>query len=244
MNFISRIKNAIKNNKKFGIELKHHGKKSDDIYSMSILQSLLIGYPYLPFNGGALRPVCIAYILNEIIINQRQQIIEFGSGISTIMMARLVKKNKLNAKIITLEHNEEWAKILKNYLEAEDLLNYVEIVHADLKEITTSLGTVGWYDYDKVLVAIKGIKFDLIIIDGPPANNSKIKHSRLPALEKLKDNLESDFCMILDDVNRKGEQELVEFYKERNKNIKFTLVSETLGVFRTTNKFNPIPIHY
>lgn len=244
MNIISKIKKAISNNNRSSIELKHHLKKSDDIYSMAILQPLLLGYPYLPFNGGALRPVCIAYILNEMIINQREHILEFGSGLSTIMMARLIKKNKFNTKIVTVEHNEEWAKILKKYLEDEDLLQFVNIVRVDLKEIITSLGNVCWYDYSKVSNAIKRMKFDLIIIDGPPANNPKIKYSRLPALEKFKDNFNSDFCLILDDVNRKGEQEIVEFYRENNNNVSYSVISETLGVFRTINKFNPIPIHY
>ena len=244
MNFISKIKKAISNNNTSSAELKHHLKKSDDIYSMAILQPLLVEYPYLPFNGGALRPICIAYILNEIIINQRQNILEFGSGLSTIIMARLIKKNKLNTKIVTVEHNEGWAKILKKYLEDENLLQFVNIVRADLKEVKTTFGTVYWYDYYKVLNTIKGMKFDLIIIDGPPANNPKIKYSRLPALEKLKDNFNSDFCLVLDDVNRKGEQELVDFYKERNTDANYTVISGTLGVFRTTDKFNPIPIHY
>ncbi|WP_298236987.1 class I SAM-dependent methyltransferase [uncultured Algibacter sp.] len=211
---------------------------------MAILQSLLVGYPYLPLNGGALRPVCIAYILNEITINQRNNILEFGSGISTIMMARLLKKNKLNAKIVTIEHNEVWAKNLKDYLKNEELLQFVEMVRVDLKEITTAFGVVNWYDYGKVSIALKEMKFDLIIIDGPPANNSKLKYSRFPALDKLEANFKSDFCLVLDDVNRKGEQELVEFYKEKNNHVNYTVISETLGVFRTIDKFNPIPIHY
>ncbi|WP_282134448.1 class I SAM-dependent methyltransferase [Seonamhaeicola maritimus] len=244
MNIFLKIKNALKNSNKSYIELKHHRKKSDDIYSLAILQSLLVGYPYLPLNGGALRPVCIAYILNEIIINQRQHILEFGSGISTIIMARLLKKNGLNARIVTVEHNEAWANNLKTYLKNEDLLQFVEVVRVDLKEITTSMGAVHWYDYKALSMAIKEMTFDLIIIDGPPANTSKLKHSRLPALERFAPNFKADFCLVLDDVHRKGEQDLVAFYKGKNKNVSYEIISETLGVFRTTNKFNPIPIHY
>jgi len=244
MNFIKKIKKAISNNNTSSAELKHHLKKTDDIYSMAILQPLLFGYPYLPFNGGALRPICITYILNEIIINHRQSILEFGSGLSTIIMARLIKKNKLKANIITVEHNEEWAKILKKYLEDEDLLQFVKIVRVDLKEIDTSLGAVYWYDYYKVSNIIKEMKFDLIIIDGPPANNSNIKFSRLPALEKLDNSFKSDYCLVLDDVNRKGEQQLVDFFRERNPKSNYHVISGTLGVFRTMNNFNPIPIHY
>ncbi|NIK92528.1 class I SAM-dependent methyltransferase [Mangrovimonas sp. CR14] len=244
MTIISRIKNAIKKNNLSFYELRHHKKKSDDIYSMAVLQSLLIGYPYIPFNGGALRPFCITYILNEIVINQRQRVLEFGSGISTILMARLIKKNKLDAKIISIEHNEAWAETLKEYLDNEDLLKFVTIIRVDLKDVTTSKGTVNWYDFNVLTFALKEKKFDLVIIDGPPANTSKLQYSRFPALEKLEDILTSDFCIVLDDVNRKGEQALVEFYKQKNRNVTYKIVSETLGVFRNRDKFSPIPIRY
>ena len=225
-------------------ELAHHSKKSDDIYAMSILQPLLSNLPYLPFNGGALRPICMAYILNEIIINQREMVIEFGSGLSTIVMARLIKKNKLNTRVISIEHNANWASILQSYLENEDLQEFVKIVTVNLKEIETPLGMVKWYDYDTFLPEISNKKFDLIIIDGPPADREEIKYSRFPALFKLENNLAGDFCLILDDANRKGEKELVKYFRDRNETFKYTLISETLAVFRKTVDFDPIPICY
>jgi len=225
-------------------ELRHHSKKADDIYAMNILQPLLSNLPYLPFNGGALRPICMAYILNEIIINQREMVIEFGSGLSTIVMARLIKKNKLNTRVISIEHNENWASILQSYLENEGLQGFVEIVTVNLKETETPLGPVKWYDYDTFLPVISDKKFDLVIIDGPPADREKIKYSRFPALFKLENNLADDFCLMLDDANREGEQDLVKYYRDRNEAFKYTLVSETLAVFRKTVDFNPIPIYY
>ena len=43
MNITSIIKKAISDNNESSLELKHHLKKSDDIYSLALLQSLLIG---------------------------------------------------------------------------------------------------------------------------------------------------------------------------------------------------------
>lgn len=225
-------------------ELSHHSKKADDIYAMSILQPLLANLPYLPFNGGALRPICMAYVLNEIIINQRRLVIEFGSGLSTIIMARLIKKNNLETRVIAIEHNEKWAFILQGYLENEELQDFVKIVRVDLKDVQTPLGLVKWYDYEVIASEIMDKKFDLIIIDGPPANEERIMHSRFPALSKLKNNTAEDFCLILDDANRQGEKDLVNYYREHNPTVKHTLVSESLAVFRTTTDFNPIPIYY
>lgn len=225
-------------------QLTHHSKKADDIYAMSILQPLLSDLPYLPFNGGALRPICMAYILNEIIINQREMVLEFGSGLSTIVMARLIKRNNLKTRVVSIEHNEKWSSILQNYLENEGLQEFVKIVTVNLKDTETPLGVVKWYDYEKFSPVISDIKFDFVIIDGPPANGEEIQYSRFPSLFKLENNLAADFCLILDDANRKGEQELVKYYREHNTTMKYTLVSDTIAVFRSTVDFNPIPIHY
>ena len=225
-------------------ELNHHSKKADDIYAMEILQPLIIDLPYLPFNGGSLRPLGIAYILNEIIMNQRKMVLEFGSGLSTVLMARLIKKNNLNVKIVTVEHNKQWATIIEGYLINEDLLGYVDIIQADLKEMETSLGKVNWYDYETVLKGVENKKFDLITVDGPPANGKKIRYSRFPAFIKMKDFFEEDFCLIVDDANRKGEQKIVKAIKKIRPDLHYTMVSETMAVFRKISSFNPIPLKY
>ncbi|MFB9077346.1 class I SAM-dependent methyltransferase [Flavobacterium procerum] len=245
MSILSKLKYFIKNSNKKNLELNNHSKKSDDVYSMAILQPLLEDLPYLPFNGGALRPVCITYILNEIIINQRKMILEFGSGLSTLLMARLIKRNNINAKIYSVEHNQSWAAIIEDYLKKENLLEFVTIIRADLKEIgTSSFGNLNWYDLNAISSVINNEKFDLIIVDGPPANTEKIKFSRFPAFESLSNNFANDFCLLLDDANREGEKEIIKFYRNKNKEIYFSVVSNTLAVFRTSTGFNPIPIHY
>lgn len=225
-------------------QLKHSAKKSDDIYALSILQPLLNNQPYLPFNGGALRPICMAYILNEIIINQREKIIEFGSGLSTILMARLIKLNNLDAKIISIEHNKPWVSLLTAYLKNEGLQDIVQIFHAELKETESPVGNVDWYNLDAILNKFTGIQFDLMIIDGPPANGGKIKHSRFPALLKMSHHLAKDYCVLIDDANRKGEQDMIAYYKQNHPQLSYVLISETLGVFRSVTDFNPVPIYY
>lgn len=225
-------------------ELYNHSKKADDIYSLNIIQSLLTNSPYLPLNGGALRPYGLAYILNEIIINQRKNILEFGSGLSTILMARLIKKNNLSTRIISFEHNANWASILNGYLENENLESYVKVINANLKDIDTVLGIVKWYDSELFFKSINTIKFDLIIIDGPPANSMDIQYSRLPAFLNLDKNLAENYCIILDDMHREGEKKVAEVYIDLNPNLQLQILSESLGVFRNGNLFNPIPLHY
>src|SRR5690554_6024531 len=105
-----------------------------------ILQPLMIGYPYLPYNGGALRPFNISFLLNDIIINDRKIVVEFGSGISTILISRLIKRNNLNCQLISIESNLDWKEQLTRILKDEDIHNNTTIINAPLKEITTPFG--------------------------------------------------------------------------------------------------------
>ena len=241
MSVYSKIKNGIKN-LKFEIDL--NSKKADDAYAMAIIQPLLNGNQYLPINGGALRPFCMAYILNEILISQRKSIIEFGSGISTILIARLIKLNNLSVKFISIEHNKDWIDVLNSQLKNEGLHDIVEIVHADLVKQNSELGEVISYEFKKIEEVITDIKFDLVIVDGPPANIENNKYSRFPVLLYLKNNLSNNYCFLLDDAERRGENTIIKDYKNRYPNLMFTLVGKTLGVFRNEVGFNPIPIYY
>ncbi len=241
MKFYSRIKNEIHKAK---LELAINSKKVDDAYSMAIIQSLLNNKPYIPINGGALRPFCIAYILNEIIIGQRKSIIEFGSGMSTILISRLIQLNDLSVRFISVEHNLDWIEILKSQLKAEGLEGVVEFIHAELVPINTELGKVVSYDMDVVSRKILKIDFDLIVVDGPPANTSSSMFSRYPILLKLESNLSSDFCFIIDDAERKGEQRIIKEYQSTFPSLHYTLAGKTLGVFRKKIGFNPVPVYY
>lgn len=241
MKFYSKIKNDLR---KFKLELSISSKKLDDTYSMAIVQSLLNNRPYLPINGGALRPFCLAYVLNEIIIGQRKSIIEFGSGMSTILIARLIKENNISARFISVEHNKEWIGVLKSQLQNEGLSEIVEIIHTDLVVGDTELGEVTSYDFDKIKKEIFNIKFDLIIVDGPPANTETSKYSRFPILLELRNHLFDDFCFLLDDAERSGEKKTINEYRRIYPTLKFSLIGKTLGVFRSKEGFNPIPVYY
>lgn len=241
MFYLSKLKNIAN---KIKWEFNVASQKNDDIYAMSILQPLLSGKDYLAINGGALRPFCMAYILNEIIINKRKSVIEFGSGISTILIARLIKENELPVSFVSVEHNIEWIEVLNKQLKKENLTDFVKIEHINLVDQNTEIGKVLSYDSKRVLNIIAGNKYDLIIVDGPPANKREIRYSRYPVFFNFRNNLFNDYCLIIDDANRKGEKEIINRYRNTYTKLEFSLVGKTLGVFRSSLSFNPIPLYY
>ena len=120
-----------------------------DVMSLELIKRIYDSGSFLPITEKTLRPFCIAFILNELVINNRNSIIEFGSGLSTIMMGRLIKSEKLNSKLFSIEHDQEWVNFLNKILLKEKLTNKVKIIYAPLnKTFNKENQLFSWYDFD------------------------------------------------------------------------------------------------
>jgi len=220
-----------------------NSSRLDDIYGLTMLQTLLIGYPYLPFTGSSLRPYCIAQIINDILVNDRLNIIEFGSGLSTILIARLIKKNNLKGKLLSIDHNKAWFVTLSNLLESEGLTDIVDVCYAPLDECELGIESNYWYDLRILRRRVENNKFDLVIIDGPPAWEANKLKARYPALSFISENLTDRFSIYLDDANRPGEKAIIELW-EKEYGIKFGISANSLAYYSEGNSFFTHPLAY
>ena len=62
--------------------------------SYNYLMSHLSGDMIIPYNSWSISPRAMMVIINHILINDVKDIVEFGTGISTIFLNNLSKKNK------------------------------------------------------------------------------------------------------------------------------------------------------
>ena len=207
-----------------------------DTYALNLLQPLLNGYPLLPFTSRSLRPSALITILNDIVANGRTRIMEFGSGISTIMMARLIKRNQLNANVITVENNESWSNLLTELLKKEDLDQFVKIICAPLSECDLALESSKWYDRTNMTIEISNKTFDLLLVDGPSAFESGQEKSRYPALPYLFDQLYANCSIYLNNASRKGEAFVLQCWEEKF-SLKFQLKGGNLAYCSRGNAF-------
>jgi predicted O-methyltransferase YrrM len=214
-----------------------HTMRTDDIYALNVLQPLL-QEGYLPLTISAMRPVCLATILNDIIINQRKQILEFGSGISTLLIGRLARKNNLTLSLISIEHDAQWAQLLEAIILTEQLESFIEIVHAPLQPCSFSIGSNKWYDEKKVDNKTGNKLFDLVIIDGPPAYEKVKQEARYPAGPYVYGKLTENAAVFLDDAEREGERSILKKWEEEYK-ISFNTIVETLAHLHLGHAFNP-----
>ena len=168
------------------------------------LMNNLSGNIVLPYNVWSISPQGMMVIINHILINDVKTIVEFGTGISTVFLNNLSIKNKLNLKIISIDHDAKWQSIIKEKYGAHN----IEYINCDM---TTQLKfkneTFPWYDVN----ALKNVdkkNVDFIIIDGPVGN--KNIYERAGAFEFFKDELHNkNFSCFFDDTNEPQFKEIM-----------------------------------
>jgi Methyltransferase domain len=184
-----------------------------DLHAWQILSPLLSRDPYLPWTSGSMRPAGLVTVCNEIVHGSRTRIVECGSGLSTVVLARLLRERGEGA-LVALEHDSHWAALVEEQLRREDLGEIARVHYAPLG------GEPPWYDLhagDRL-----PDKVDLLIVDGPPAFDPRHGNRRAPALSWFKDRLVDGATVILDDIDREGEREVLSGWEESS-DWRFTL---------------------
>lgn len=201
-----------------------------------LIQKLYHQGSYLPFTTSSLKFRFLACLANDIVINSRTSILEFGSGISTIIIARLIKMNNLKCALITVDESAEWQEIIKKILKEENLLDYVNFVCAPTVKSSDLEHSFEYYN-QAVFEAISNMKFDLVLSDGPSAWQKTNVMSRATNFKFIKNNMADNFTIFVDNSDRLGETELVNRIASEF-NVKPILLDPTFLTFSKGHHFN------
>lgn len=162
---------------------------------------------------------------NEVVLADRRVIVELGSGISTIVLARLAAQR--GVELTALEHDPHWAAYVRAQLERERLEGVARVVEAPLAECATGLDGAPWYEQD-ALAELPAAGIDLLLVDGPPGYGQGMARSRYPALPLLAGRLAAGALVVLDDAVREGERQILARW-EREHDWRFA-VDPTAGI--------------
>jgi predicted O-methyltransferase YrrM len=127
-------------------------------------------------------------------------VVEAGSGYSTMWMALAAERANSAVRIISLEHEREFAEQTKELLTAQGVSRHAEVRYAPLEDVDVDGMTRQWYaastwsDIDRI---------DLLFVDGPPEKTGAM--ARYPALPLLRHALRDGSHVLLDDANRDDE---------------------------------------
>ena len=167
-------------------------------------------------------------------LNQIQQLIaalgmrsvlELGSGLSTLLIANGFRRAG-GGKVLSLDDDARWAAQTTATLEREGLASFAEVRVAPLKDVTSGGRTSSWYDISAIA---PDARFDLVIVDGPPAWKGD-SLARLPALYELRKHLSANGVLVLDDAGRGGEAEISRQWQRDFPDLHFRMVNVGRGL--------------
>jgi hypothetical protein len=182
-----------------------------DLRALQVLAPL--AGAYVPWGPFAMRPSALVTVLDEILVARRRRIVELGGGVSTLYIGRLLRR--AGGHLHTLEHDKDWVGLLEQQLDAEGLGDVVTVVHAPLAR--TWYGWTPdspWYAEDEARRATEGGPVDLLVVDGPPAWRADLRHARYPALPFFAESLAPFATVVLDDIHRRGEHDVVRRWEQ------------------------------
>ena len=187
------------------------------------VQNYLNHGEHLPgMHGWPISPDFALYLVELIDGNDYDLILEFGSGTSTVVIAKALARiarqqhGKPATVQVAFEHLEQYHAQTQANLRNAGLLEAVQLEFAPLADFKALNGTT--YSYYSCHAALhklaeqlsSGIKI-LIIVDGPPASIGK--HARYPAVPSALASFKgAHIDILLDDYIREDEKEIVQLW--------------------------------
>lgn len=162
-------------------------------------------------------------LMQRLVLEQYDLVIEFGSGMSTVIVARTLaliaeRQQTAAAHFISFDHLEPYYQQTLGYLKQAGLEQGVQLTLAPLKEWQGADGqTYPYYSCQTVLAQLAkqkkaSRKRILVIVDGPPAaTGPKARYPAGPIVMQYFPDAHIDFLM--DDFIRQDEKEVAKHWQ-------------------------------
>ncbi len=147
-------------------------------------------------------PDLIWTVVEELLARRPKVVVELGAGVSTLVLGRIIRAQRLDCRIVSIEHDPDYAARVRAELRAEGLQDVAEVFDAPLQPVSTDGYDGPWYRLDAWIDAIEAI--DVLLVDGPPKRfHPAIRSAAVPILA---DRLAPGALVVLDDARRKPER--------------------------------------
>lgn len=179
----------------------------------------------LEMNGWPVSSDYMLYLVKLIDLNDYDLIIEFGSGASTLAIAKTLakiaprRKGKPHVGFASFDHLEQYYQQTQAQLEHAGLADFVRLHLAPLTDYTASNGNRYPYYSCQTTLAALGQEYAnrplrlLVSVDGPPASTGK--HARYPAVPLVLSHFNGAIIdFFLDDAARVEEKEISELWQK------------------------------
>jgi len=187
----------------------HGGRLAD---KHRLLDRLDLPYDALPYLGSWKADVGLLTLLVDHILEQRPKlVVEFGTGASTLILARALKKAG-GGRLISFDQHADFIDASRNWLAEHGLT-------ADLHAVPLRPSPGGWpglwYDHGPLPDGI-----DLMLIDGPPWSIHPFTRG---AAASLFGHIAPGGTVMLDDAARPGERVVARRWRKAYPEMEFRL---------------------
>ena len=202
---------------------------------IGIQDYLRSGSMALDFHGWPLSSDIALYLLRKISMEDYDFVFEFGSGTSTVLLAKAIQALSLETAdasqtgLVTFEHLEKYHEKTMALLQDHGVADFVDLKLAPLKRM--DVGGREYYYYDcRESIAKMSSRYGsvaskiMVLVDGPPASTCAL--ARYPALPVILEEFRSqEIHFVMDDFDRKEEREVAEEWERwlRNASRKYTV---------------------
>jgi hypothetical protein len=128
------------------------------------------------------------------------EVLELGAGQTTILLDQAKRALAAEYRVRTIEHDLLWARKISALVSHE-------IVQADLAPLVVGGRRINYYD--PKVIAGDDRKYDLVIVDGPPAFAPATRYDRTGIASVVEGHLAPEFVIVFDDAERDGEVEAI-----------------------------------
>ncbi len=183
----------------------------------SIEQQLGFKFP-IYWNEWSIEKEFAKYLIYRIITSRPINVVELGSGLSSLIMLKTLNKLGYYYTLTSFESDKCFLEMTKNLLISEGVYNEkkVKLIHSSISDNEINSTIYKWYTVDDFLFSFD--KIDLLFVDGPPGG--LCRNSRYPAVNVIRKYIREGSVIILHDAKRIDEIEIVEMWKKDNPDIK------------------------
>ena len=155
--------------------------------------------------GFAAAPDVILVLVQKLLSLRPTLTIECGSGASTLFLALAAQQYGINCRLVSLEHDPDYAEATRALLADHGVGHMVDVRHAPLTTTPLTDHPGLWYDP----AAVEDLHdIGLAFVDGPPGDVGP--QARYPLVPLLADRLASRCAILLDDMRRADERVVAE----------------------------------
>lgn len=173
-------------------------------FTAQLQDELALPHPLPPMRGWAASPDYLLHLVRYCRTARPQRIVECGSGISTIVLARCCQQQGAG-HVTSLDQDARFAAQTREELVRFGLSDWATVIDAPMQTHTLEGEEWQWYAKD----AVPSGPFDLVNVDGPVSVFAGKPLARYPAGPLLIAKLDPAGAAFLDDSDRPGEQDVV-----------------------------------